>query len=367
MKVVHVNYDGAGWGGASIAALRIHEREKSNGNESIIVCRTRAEHPDSIELPIPAYARMRGLMQKIAMKLAYGHVFRSGLINTGMASFVNSLKPDKVVLHWLHIDTIGLEEIPRLNGQLEWWLHDLWPMSGVEPYPKTDWYVRGDLKRENLVGRASWKRKREVVKAINDRLIVKGPSRWVCDEARKSVVFCNSRVVCESYPLSSLYESQKAKGSVRRGMGGKFVMLFGAVNGTANPVKGFDRAEAALSFLPDAIRDDMELRIFGQSGEEKKINGVRATFLGSLGEKELCREYESADVFLFPSRYETWGQVKSEALSCGCPVIAFNETACPEGIQHKKNGWIASDVRDFAAGIVYFYQAKSNRSKVTAR
>lgn len=49
--------------------------------------------------------------------------------------------------------------------------------------------------------------------------------------------------------------------------------------------------------------------------------GVR--FLGYRGGDDLARHLSAADVFVFPSRFETFGLVVLEALACGTPVAAF--------------------------------------------
>lgn len=46
-------------------------------------------------------------------------------------------------------------------------------------------------------------------------------------------------------------------------------------------------------------------------------------FLGARSGAELARAYCSADVFVFPSRTDTFGLVMIEALACGLPVAAF--------------------------------------------
>lgn len=46
-------------------------------------------------------------------------------------------------------------------------------------------------------------------------------------------------------------------------------------------------------------------------------------FLGKLGGETLASAYAGADVFVFPSRTDTFGLVVIEALSCGTPVAAF--------------------------------------------
>ena len=49
----------------------------------------------------------------------------------------------------------------------------------------------------------------------------------------------------------------------------------------------------------------------------------QALFLGERGRDELAAIYSAADVFVFPSRTDTFGLVMLEALSCGVPVAAY--------------------------------------------
>jgi glycosyltransferase involved in cell wall biosynthesis len=48
-----------------------------------------------------------------------------------------------------------------------------------------------------------------------------------------------------------------------------------------------------------------------------------AVFLGARRGEELARAYAAADVFVFPSRTDTYGLVLLEALASGVPVAAF--------------------------------------------
>jgi glycosyltransferase involved in cell wall biosynthesis len=46
-------------------------------------------------------------------------------------------------------------------------------------------------------------------------------------------------------------------------------------------------------------------------------------WLGLLARNELAKVYSAADVFVFPSKSETFGLVLLEAMACGTPVAAY--------------------------------------------
>ena len=61
-------------------------------------------------------------------------------------------------------------------------------------------------------------------------------------------------------------------------------------------------------------------------------------FCGVRQGEDLAQHYASGDVFLFPSRSETFGNVVTEAMASGLAVIAYNEAAAGEHIRHNVNG-----------------------------
>lgn len=48
----------------------------------------------------------------------------------------------------------------------------------------------------------------------------------------------------------------------------------------------------------------------------------RITLAGEVTDEALARLYQSADIFVLPSRYEGYGMVFADALACGLPIIA---------------------------------------------
>lgn len=61
-------------------------------------------------------------------------------------------------------------------------------------------------------------------------------------------------------------------------------------------------------------------------------------FCGIKRGEDLARHYASGDLFLFPSKTDTFGNVVLEAMASGLAVVAYDDAAASEHIRHKENG-----------------------------
>jgi len=80
-------------------------------------------------------------------------------------------------------------------------------------------------------------------------------------------------------------------------------------------------------------------------------------FCGLQTGAELAKHYASADVFLFPSETETFGNVTLEAMASGLVVVAYNYAAAKIHISHGQTGILVpyGDLQAFvslSAGLV---------------
>jgi glycosyltransferase involved in cell wall biosynthesis len=66
-----------------------------------------------------------------------------------------------------------------------------------------------------------------------------------------------------------------------------------------------------------------------------------AVFAGFQTGHDLASHYASADLFLFPSLTETFGNVTLEAMSSGLPVVAYEHAAAKELITPSRHGALA--------------------------
>ena len=71
----------------------------------------------------------------------------------------------------------------------------------------------------------------------------------------------------------------------------------------------------------------------------KDLSTEGVELLPSAWDREKLKEYfRQADLFILPSRLETWGDVLLEAMAYSLPCIGINEAAMPEIIKDKETG-----------------------------
>jgi glycosyltransferase involved in cell wall biosynthesis len=104
--------------------------------------------------------------------------------------------------------------------------------------------------------------------------------------------------------------------------------------GQADLRKGLDVALEAVRRLRVEVPDARLLVAGVPAGATEP--GVE--WLGVLPPERVTEVYASADVFCFPTRYESYGLVVVEAMAAGLPVVVSD--AVPPGIVTPANGWV---------------------------
>jgi glycosyltransferase involved in cell wall biosynthesis/predicted metal-dependent phosphoesterase TrpH len=134
--------------------------------------------------------------------------------------------------------------------------------------------------------------------------------------------------------------------------------------------------EKGAELLADAFlaarRHDPRLHLVlaGGGPEEHTLRerlGEHATFLGWLAGVELARAYAGADIFLFPSATDTFGQVILEAQASGLPVVAVAQGGPLSLIRHDLDGLLgAADAQALAAHVLALAASPRLRERLAA-
>src|SRR5882724_6938957 len=165
-----------------------------------------------------------------------------------------------------------------------------------------------------------------------------------------------------------------------------FFEKFGALNGEVRLLYvGRISREKDLDLLAAAYRrlrdEGLPVQLFivghGPYSEAFAKSLPEALFTGYLRGNELATAYASADIFVFPSTTDTFGNVILEAQACGLPVIVSDSGGPKELVEDNANGLITKshDVDDLARAIralvmnpaLRDQMGKSARNSVTDR
>lgn len=115
--------------------------------------------------------------------------------------------------------------------------------------------------------------------------------------------------------------------------------------GRLSPEKETDVAIYAFQSMKKTEKYPSKLVIVGDGPDRQRLESVidyeDVIFTGSLSGKQLSEAYASADVFIFPSQVETFGNVVLEAMASGLPVIAYDYACAHLHISHGATGWLS--------------------------
>ena len=87
------------------------------------------------------------------------------------------------------------------------------------------------------------------------------------------------------------------------------------------------------------VGDGMEKDEMEEYARQLKLDG-KCLFVGSVQDRQILRTYFSmADLFLFPSTYDTYGIVVREAAACGLASVLVKGSCAAEGTTHAENAY----------------------------
>jgi glycosyltransferase involved in cell wall biosynthesis len=150
--------------------------------------------------------------------------------------------------------------------------------------------------------------------------------------------FMNLRVVARGVD-TQLFDPARRSEALRRRWGVAPYEMVALHVGRIAPEKNLETLIAAHAAMRQ--RDPRVKLVFVGDGPARASMQQRcpdAHFAGLQRGEDLAAHYASADVFLFPSLTETYGNVLPEALASGLAVVAFDCAAAGQLVSHGHNG-----------------------------
>ena len=363
-------------GGAGIAAHRLHKA----------LCRTNTESRlffnmgESSDPTIIAAFQNRRFLWRNAVDLAIswrnrqtvpgGFVTAPGWIRKTPIQ-ATGMMPDIVNLHWV----ARWLDLPSFFGSLPdrhpvvWSVHDLIPITGGCHYPgECDHFTQrcGNCPqqrspRETDATRKFFRIKEKIYAGKNLHFV--GNSEWTSAQVRRSGLAKYAQSV-RTIPLGvDVGQFQPVeKIHARRAMG---ILDDRLVIGFACADLSEERKGAGLLIEAAKVLAGQKVLLvtFG-SGRWPEIGGIETLQLGALHSPRLQSLYYSAlDVFVTPSRVETFGNTAMEAMACETPVVAYATSGLNDVVADGETGLLEQEIGS-VPGLVRMRQHPGERQKM---
>jgi len=372
MRIVHVSPVDVE-GGAAKGAYNLHKSLQAAGADSLmLVQRKYGDDPSVISGGGKIAVVREGLRDRLdRLPLQFYDWRRENWWTVGWLPFdvrrvVDRLKPDIVQFHWSGRGGTPIESLARLGHYpIVWTLRDMWPITGGCHYSGgCDRYVSGcgtcpqlGSNRKFDISHWQWRRKHRAWRDVSVSYVAL--SRWIAECARRSPLTYDNEitVIPNGIDVDRFVPIDKR---VARSMWqlpqDKRVILFGALQSTTDPRKGFRYLREALHALAEQGWTSRAMVVVFGAGAGDSHAGFDTRYVGHLrDEVSLASLYAAADVMVVPSIEENFGKTAIEALACGTPVTAFNNTGVVDMVDHWVNGYLAQHLSpaDLARGIAW--------------
>ena len=166
------------------------------------------------------------------------------------------------------------------------------------------------------------------------------PTESLRDELQ-ALGFRNLEVVARGVD-TALFQPQRRSATLRQTWGVQDRDLVALSVGRLAPEKNLPLVLRSYQLMRE-LQPRLRLVLVGDGPERARLERENpdVIFAGIRIGEDLAAHYASADVFLFPSVTETYGNVTVEAMASGLAVVAYDYAAAQQHIRHSENGVLA--------------------------
>lgn len=357
-----------GLGGGQVQLQRLRSGLIKRGIQARTLCRDRVLD-DSVLMPYRG--RPERWIGKFTSRLGLNDIHL--ISSSGVPKLPEFVDADLIDVHCLHSGAFSYLALPALTADKPavFTFHDMWPITGhchaslecirwktgcgACPHPE----IYPEIRRDATA--LEWKLKNRAYERSKFTIVT--PSKWLQDLTKESMLG-QRNIHHIPHGIETDVFQPLDKDYCRSLLGipkGKNV-LFCAMESMSRPLKGADLLVKALENLPDSLQRDSVLLLFGHTSAEiiKRVR-MPVVNLGFLHHDRLkAIAFSAADVFVNPTRAESFGLVVLESMACGTPVVSFSVGGVPELVRPGISGYLATpdDPLDLCQGLILLLEDK---------
>lgn len=287
------------------------------------------------------YADDRAIrLQALRSRLSGRYGFVSEQMTERLITELRRLQPDIVHLHNLHSHNCNLEMLftylAATGIKVVWTFHDCWAftgycthyaMSGCAQWRSGCVHCPQRRKFSWFFDRSAelYDAKRRLTDDLDLTLVA--PSEWMAKQIRSSFLREHETCVIRNGIDLQVFRPTPGVFRERNGLQDRFLIL--GVASDWGRRKGLD----VFSALSERLDDRFRIVLVGTDGQiERQLPPGVLSVRRTADRRELAALYSTANVFLNPTREDTFPTVNLEALACGTPVITFDTGGSPEAL-----------------------------------
>lgn len=348
MKIVQINLV-SGIGSTGRICVQISKRLTEKGIENYILYCT---GKDTYALS-KKYGDISTKTAALMSRILGNYGFNSGRVTRKLINYLDDIKPDIIHLHNLHGHNCNIEKlfeyIKYNNIKLLWTFHDCWAFTAYCPcfdMIKCDkWKAEcKDCVQIRMyswfVDRSNWiyYKKQQLFSDVDMTII--SPSLWLANRVKESFLRKNTVKVINNGIDLSVFKKRDSKFRSEYNIEKNKKIVLGVAFDWI-PRKGTD------VFMELSLRLDVnkyQIVLVGKNKKVKEKNNTEILWISQTANLyELAEIYSAADVFINPTREDTYPTVNMEALACGTPVVTFNTGGSPEMLNEKVGSVVERD------------------------
>ncbi|MBC7487494.1 MAG: glycosyltransferase [Cytophagaceae bacterium] len=357
MKIAIINISDRS-GGSGIAAYRTAEALKRDfGHEIFYLVRTKTLDQDNIyQTTGNAFKAKLERLFNVGMNLLGLQYVWLPFSPWFILNKLEEIKPDVV---WIN-NTVGgyfmtshIRTIAKKH-KVVWTLHDMWAFTanGAHTFGDDSWKqlkaAKGESKIYPTIGLplGNWliKRKQRLFKDVNFTVVV--PSTWMYDMAVQSPVLAGKKIVRIPHgidlnvfkPMDK--EAMKEKYGIPRDAK---TIAFIAQKLKGNFFKGGSDLYDILKHLNEQTTFPIHLLLMGEDSMPE-LNDFKNLIIHPMGyvkeEEKMVEILNATDVFVYPTRADSFSLVLLEAIACGCIAISYAVGGCVDIVKNNYSGFL---------------------------